>query len=157
MIGVGSDIDLLLVVERGFEEKTLNPVLDVLAETTSQFDLTALTPKYLNANSYPTPFLFAIKMNSKVIHKPEGSIDFVFIRQDVHQNGKLLYSGSPIAVEMVPLPLLRRAVQTVYPHIVGRFRNPVLNICRCVYTWKTGSIISKSKAGEWGAKELPAQ
>ena len=89
-------------------------------------------------------------MNQKVVHLPKGSRDFLLQRQDVFECGIDL-CGLPRKqiILPVPWPLLSKSIDYLFPYIRVRFKNPILMMCRAVYTFHFHHLCSKIQAGIW--------
>jgi hypothetical protein len=57
-------------------------------------------------------------------------------------------------IRPVPWPLLKESLDFLFPHIVGKFKNPVLMLCRIAYAHANHSLCSKRQAGEWALETL---
>ena len=148
-----SDIDLLVVIEGPLSGHKQEQMLGILQRLAKPFDLTFVTAAQLNQDRFPTPVEFLLKMNSQIVHKPEGSRDFLLQRQDLWECGIDLV-GRSLELEPAPWGLLQKCIDHVFPHILPKFRNPALMLCRCVYAVRHRRLCSKQDAGRWAQTAL---
>ena len=151
-----SDVDLLLVtkIETPLEKQVQVATFAEMQRFHS--DLTAVSREQLNADIWPTPIDFLVKMDNKVVHKPEGSQDFLLLRQEISEAGWDLY-GIPHAdlIRPVHWSLLQLCIKYILPHIRPQFKNPALMLCRVVFTYTKRRLCSKTEAGHWAIGALP--
>lgn len=149
-----SDIDLLGVVHPYPSTSQKNKMVASLTDMHSTFDIVVTSPDLLNLNKVPTPILFRIKMNQNIVEKEKGTIDFVLNRQDAYEAGVWLLPNSSVKITPVPHEVLKESVVEMLPYLATRFKNPILSLCRSVYTCQYGEMCSKVEAGVWALENL---
>lgn len=143
-----SDVDTIVVTRRGCAESEYPAILQVHKDVGAPVDPVFVTEEQLNADVFPTPIGFLVKL--KIIHVPEGRGDFLLQRQEAYEAGVALVGPEPREIiRPVPWPLLKESLDFLFPHIVGKFKNPVLMLCRIAYAHANHSLSSKKQAGEW--------
>ncbi len=152
---ITSDIDVLVIACKNYNEKEINNILNIHKKTTLPIDSTFITLNQLNKNIYPAPISFAVKMNKQLIKHKNGSKDFLLQRQDIFEKGiQLIKQGQGCKINKVPWPLIKKSINYIFPHIRTRFKNPVLSLCRYVYTMRNKKLCSKIEAGDWALKNI---
>ncbi len=146
-----SDVDIVVVVAKPCNEKVISEIQRVHQNTNLPIDAAFVTCKQLNVMKFPAPVTFLIKplSSGKIVRLPEGSPDFLVQRQDVYESGIVLVG--PTANKLfrpVPWNLLERYLDLLFPHIVPRFKNSVLMLCRIAYAYSHQKLCSKQEAGE---------
>ena len=151
-----SDVDLLLVTKLVSPPERQAQVAALAGVQPFRADLTAVSEEQLNADVWPTPIDFLVRMDSTLLHKPEGSRDFLLLRQEVSEAGWDLY-GIPDATPVRPVAwgLLQQCIGYLLPHIRPNFTNPALMLCRVVFATTKRRLCSKAEAGHWGIGALP--
>jgi predicted nucleotidyltransferase len=152
-----SDMDMLVVVEGSLADRTQEAVLRIHRAVQIPIDAVFVTPDQLNADLYPTPVEFLVKPmeGGKLVRLPEGSRDFLLLREDAREVGVALFGPAiQTLTRPVPWPLLAQALDFLFPHIVPRFKNPLLMLCRIAYAHKHHRLCSKKQAGEWAMEEF---
>ena len=151
-----SDLDIIAVTRRACEESEYAAILQVYQDAGGQADAVFVTEEQLNADVFPTPIGFLVKL--KIIHVPEGRGDFLLQRQEAYEAGVALVGPEPREIiRPVPWPLLKESLDFLFPHIVGKFKNPVLMLCRIAYAHANHSLSSKKQAGEWALEAFEKQ
>ena len=144
-----SDMDIIVVTGRDCAESEYPAILEAHKDVGVPLDAVFVTEEQLNADVFPTPIGFLVKL--KIIHVPEGRGDFLLQRQEAYEAGVALVGPEPREIiRPVPWPLLKESLNFLFPHIVGKFKNPVLMLCRIAYAHANHSLCSKPQAGEWG-------
>ncbi len=155
--GKTSDIDVLAVLARPIDADVKARLLLLHRQARVPVDATYVTAEELNVNCFPTPVQCVIRP-VKLFRVPDGLIDLLVVRQDVHQNGvRLLGPGVRSTVRPVPWRLLRPCVLQLFPVALERFKNPVLMLCRIVCTLETRRPCSKAQGGRWALANLEAK
>ena len=147
-----SDVDTIVVTGRDCAESEYPAILQVHKDVGAPVDPVFVTEEQLNADVFPTPIGFLVKPieGHKIVHVPEGRGDFLLQRQDAYEAGVALAGPSPREmIRPVPWPLLAESLDYLFPHIITRFKNPVLMLCRIAYAHANYSLCSKRQAGEW--------
>ncbi|HET6453527.1 MAG TPA: aminoglycoside adenylyltransferase domain-containing protein [Armatimonadota bacterium] len=147
-----SDVDTIVVTRRDCTESEHPAILRVHQEAGAPVDAVFVTEEQLNADVFPTPISFLVKPieGHKIVHVPEGRGDFLLQRQDAYEAGVALAGPDPREImRPVPWPLLAECLDYLFPHIITRFKNPVLMLCRIAYAHANHSLCSKRRAGEW--------
>ena len=154
-----SDIDVVIVGSCISDPGFIEVLERIHADVDLPIDAAVVSPEQLRVERIPTPVGLLIKPFSggKVIHRPEGSWDFVVQSEEVYERGLRLLGPEPRHLfQPVPWPLIRRYIEYLLPFIVSRFKNPVLMLCRCACTSSLRTMCSKKEAGEWALAEMPA-
>ena len=154
-----SDIDVIVVLAGSLDAVNLRKLQQVHRRTTIPIDATFVTRDQLSISFIPTEVEFVIKpMSDEIIRYPQRNWDFVAQSQDVYENGIRLY-GPEIENLFKPVPwiLLKEYCEWLLPHVVPRFKNPVLMLSRLAYTHKHRRMCSKAKAGNWALEAMPSQ
>ena len=153
-----SDVDLLLVTRRLTPSEKREHLLDRTKQQSLPYDITVATIDHINADVFPTPVDFLLKMNNAIVLKPDGSKDFLLFRQDIFESGRdLLGTPHNRILKRVPWPLLRQCIRHVVPQIRTKFKNPALMFCRVTFTLVECRLCTKIEAGEWGLRVLDAR
>ena len=153
-----SDVDLLLVTKRLIPSEKREHLLELVKSQSLSYDITAATIDHINADVFPTPVDFLLKMNNTIVLKPDGSKDFLLFRQDIFESGRdLLGTPHNRILKRVPWPLLRQCIRHVVPQIRTKFKNPALMFCRVAFTLVECHLCTKIEAGEWGLRVLDAR
>ncbi len=153
-----SDVDLLLVTKRPTPSEKRVHLLEHVKSQSLSYDITAATIDHINADVFPTPVDFLLKMNNTIVLKPDGSKDFLLLRQDIFESGRdLLGTPHNRILKRVPWPLLRQCIRHVVPQIRTHFKNPALMFCRVAFTLAERRLCTKIEAGEWGLRALDAR
>lgn len=148
-----SDVDVIVVIGRDCAESEYPEILRVHGDVGAPVDAVFVTEEQLNSDVFPTPIGFLVKL--KIIHVPEGRGDFLPQRQDAYEAGVALVGPEPREIiRPVPWPLLKESLDWLFPHIVGKFKNPVLMLCRIAYAHANHSLCCKRRAGEWALEEF---
>jgi predicted nucleotidyltransferase len=152
-----SDVDVIVVVGEEPPLLDVSRVLDVHREAGISIDAVFVTDDQLRADAFPTPVTFLVKPMDgwKTVQVPEGRGDFLLQRQDAFEAGVWLV-GPTVAdlLRPVPWPLLTESLDYLFPHIIPRFKNPMLMLCRVAYAWTHRGLCSKKRAGEWAKTAL---
>ena len=150
-----SDVDTIVVTGRDCAESEYPAILQVHKDVGAPVDPVFVTEEQLNADVFPTPIGFLVKPieGHKIVHVPEGRGDFLLQRQDAYEAGVALAGPSPREmIRPVPWPLLAESLDYLFPHIITRFKNPVLMLCRIAYAHTHHSLCCKRRAGEWAVE-----
>ena len=152
-----SDVDVVVVTERPCSEAVTSEIVKAHIEATIPVDATFATRCQIEVDETPTPVDFVVKPmdGGKLVRLPEGHRDFLLQRQDVCECG-MAVAGRPAReiVRPVPWEALSRCLDDLFPHIVPRFKNPALMLCRAAYAFTRRALCSKKAAGEWAVREL---
>ena len=162
-----SDIDILVLTKQSVSEELANKLLTLRQDTLKEF------PKNQFFRSFEGAMLsaeaFVNKNKTNVVYwgtkgekiKDSYTLDS-FSMKELIENGELLH-GIDIRNQL-KMPTYEDLMQdiiyhyqTIREHAQSTGRNLYsfgwfLDISRCIYTLKTGEIISKTKAGEWAIK-----
>ncbi len=155
-----SDIDVILVAPCVDDPGFVEELEEVHQQVGLPIDATVVSPEQLRIETVPPPIGFLLKpmWESKAVHCPEGRWCFVVQSQEVLERGLRLFGPEPRDLfHPVPWPLMRRYIDYLLPFIVPRFKNSVLNLCRCAYNASLRKTCSKREAGEWALAEMPAE
>lgn len=109
--------------------------------------------------------------NNEVLHMMQHATDWIIQRHLIRENGILISGPDPKALIDPPSPDdLRWAVARVLPLWVDpMFDDPsrinsrgyqsfiVLSLCRMLYTLRTGKILTKPAAAQWGMENLDSK
>ncbi len=90
-------------------------LLSTFQEYNTALDITAVTKEQLGANRWPTPVVWIGKTDLGIVHKPDGSKDFLLLRQDAYEAGLLVTAHNQIRISCVPPELLARCVNYILP------------------------------------------
>lgn len=152
-----SDVDLLMVTREPCSDPALAAVAEAHAGAGFPVDLLSVTRAQIGLDVTPTPFDFAVMAAAPgaIVRPAGGKGDLLLIRQDVYDCDSAL-AGEPTreVVRSVPWPLLAQSLEFLFPHIVPRFKNPALMLCRVVYAFANRVLCSKQTAGEWALDRL---
>ena len=147
-----SDMDTIVVTRRDCAESQYRAILKVHEDVGAPVDAVFVTEEQVDADVFPTPISFLVKLieGHKIVPAPEGSRDFLLQRQDAYEAGVALAGPDPREImRPVPWPLLAECLDYLFPHIITRFKNPVLMLCRIAYAHANHSLCSKRLAGKW--------
>lgn len=162
-----SDIDLLVLTKNEIDEETANKLLTLRQDMLKQFP----TNKYFrNFEGAILPINAFLKQTStRVVYwgtkgekiKEKYSLDS-FSMKELIENGVLLYGddvrnkfNSPTFGDLKHDIIYHYETIREHAQVTGRNLYSFgwfLDISRCIYTLRTGEIISKTKAGEWAIK-----
>ena len=151
-----SDVDVVIVGACLSDVECITSVELLHQRIDLPIDATFVSPDQLHIERIPTPIGYQIKpfSNGKAICGQQGRRDFVIQSQEVYERGLRLFG--PPAIDLfqpVPWPLIREYINWLLPFIPSHFKNPVLMLCRCAYTWIHQQMCSKKEAGEWALAE----
>ena len=155
-----SDVDVLAVTDGPCPEPVIRAVLRIHAEAPCPVDAVFATRGQLDEQTFPAPIDFLIKPGPAggVVRLPDGSRDFPLQRQDTHGKGVAVI-GPPASEMIGPLPwqLVAEALEYLFPHVVPRFKNPALTLCRIAHAHAHHALCSKREAGRWALEAFPSQ
>ena len=152
-----SDVDVLVVTREPCSDQLVTAIRDLHSAAPFPLDLLSVTREQIALNVTPTPFDFAVMAAAphRLVRGTEGKGDLLLIRQGVY-DCDLTLAGEPTrnVIAPVPWPLLARSLEFLLPHILPRFKNPALMLCRVVYAFANRTLCSKQAAGEWALDAL---
>jgi len=152
-----SDVDVLVVSEGPCRDDAVRRICLAHDQIRIPADAVFVTKGQIALDRTPTPVDFTIKLGLGVrpIRSPEGSRDFLLVRQEVLDCDMALV-GRPAREVMrpVPWPLLAQALDHLLPNILPHFKNPALMLCRVAYAFANRSLCSKQAAGDWALAAL---
>jgi predicted nucleotidyltransferase len=150
-----SDVDVVVVTEGFSSEAVISEIVKAHVEAAIPVDATFVTRCQIEVDETPTPVDFVVKPmdGGKLVRLPEGHGDFLLQRQDLYECEAAL-TGQPVCevVRPVPWEALSRCLDDLFPHILSRFKNPALMLCRAAYAFTHRSLCSKKAAGEWALR-----
>ena len=155
-----SDIDLIAVTSEPCVESCILSILRVHQQAGIPIDAFFVTAHQLDAEEFPTPIDFVVKLmpGVKVIRLPSGSHDFLLQRQDAYEAGTTLIGPTCREVfRPVPWTLLSQCLDHIFRHVAEKFKYPILVFCRLVYAYEHKELGSKKIAGEWASGEFSKQ
>lgn len=152
-----SDVDVLVVSEGPCRDDAVRRICLAHDQIRIPADAVFVTKGQIALDRAPTPVDFTIKpgLGVRAIRSPEGSRDFLLVRQEVLDCDMALV-GAPACevVRPVPWPLLACSLDYLLPNILPHFKNPALMLCRVAYAFANRSLCSKQAAGEWALAAL---
>ena len=154
-----SDVDCIAVLEERLVPRARMAMKRIHNKNQLPFDTVVVTVEQLNANAFPTPVECLVKEIPKptLVFPEAGSRDFLPRRHEVWQRGRALVGPPPLELfEPVPWLWLKQSISTIYTEIVTCFKDPVLMLCRVVYSYRYHELCSKREAGQWAIKYLDA-
>ena len=166
-----SDVDCIVVTRRDLSDAQFRKVRDWLAKTTESNPWAArlqisflIRHKVLTMNSKASLYQFGLLKRS-------GSDGNPIIWMNVLQSGVVLFGPRPEAfVPTITPKILFQALQREVGYLreeisekpKSEWRNvpsyrayAVLTLCRILYSFKNGKIVSKQHAARWAIKSLP--
>ena len=155
-----SDVDVVVVTEGPCSEAMISRIAKAHEEAGVPVDATFVTRSQVGVDETPTPVEFVVKPEGeqRVVRLPGGHGDFLLQRQDVYDCDAAIV-GEPAreVVRPVPWAALARCLDYLFPHIVPRFKSPVLMLSRIAYAFANRKLCSKREAGEWAMGALGAE
>ena len=153
-----SDVDIVVVTVEPCSEPSITRILAAHARSGVPIDAIFVTRAQADLDHTPTPIDFALKPADappRAFRSPAGMGDWLLIRQDLYECGLAIH-GSPARTVIRPVPwqALAASLDFLFPHIVPRFKNPVLMLCRICRAFANRALSSKRTAGEWALAHL---
>lgn len=143
-----SDVDLMLITSDSFSEQSSEQIAATFYQLETPFDVVVVSTDQLGEDVYPSQIMFLRKPDGSIISKPAGSNDFLLSRQDAAEYGISLL-GKKTRPRPVPWCLLLQSLRYIFPFLCTHFKNPVLSLCRAMYTFENKRGCSKPVGGEW--------
>lgn len=152
-----SDVDMIVVMNQQCSKELISTILECHQGIDIPIDAVFVTYDQLLMDTSLPPVEFVIK---PMPAGPQGVFsgicrDFLVKRQDAYEAAVATAGTDPQKLfKPVPWELLSQCMQTIFPDIVTRFKNPVLMLCRFVYTHAQKKLCSKRIAGEWAMRNF---
>jgi streptomycin 3"-adenylyltransferase len=146
-----SDVAVIVIISEDVEPDA-SEVARIHRSSGLPLDAVFVTEEQIRKDAFPTPVSFLVKPmdNFAIVHPAADSSDLLLQRQDAFEAGVAILGPEPReSIRPVPWPLLARSLDALFPHIVPRFKNGILMLCRVAYARENHSLCSKKCAGEW--------
>jgi len=147
-----SDVDMIVVMRSPCPADRAEQLAALHGRSSLRLDATFVTLHQLGHDEALTPVEFVIKPSGQ--SKPRLSRGshgyFLLDRQDAYECSITL-AGVPFRnlARAVPWPLLGGCLEDLLPHILPKFKNPALMLCRIAYAFVHREFRSKREAGRW--------
>ena len=173
----GSDIDLIVVVDRAPEDAVKRRYMDLIVALDAQappkgLELSVVCRNACRPFAYPTPFLlhYSRMHLDRYRRDPDGYVrDMRGVDRDLAAHftilrlrGRALYGPEPARVfgEVPRADYMDSLLSDVESAREDVAENPVyviLNLCRVLAFARDGEVLSKREGGRWGMKNLPGE
>lgn len=151
---VTSDVDVLVVVREECSEETLCALTVAHREAQLPLDVTIATRAQAAWDTIPTRVELLLKPTGGV-HRASDCGDFLLQRQDAWECNLPVLGPSPRdLLPPVPWPALALCLDALLPHLVPRFQNATLMLCRALFAFSHRRLCGKREAGEWARSAL---
>jgi streptomycin 3"-adenylyltransferase len=152
-----SDVDTILVLKSPCTDETAEEIVALHVQSDSPLDAVFVTQCQLRHDGVPTPVEFVIKPTGerKPLLRRSSHRYFLLDRQDAHECSIALI-GPPFQelAPRVPWSLVAGCLEDLLPHILPKFKNPALMLCRIAYAFAHRRLCSKRDAGQWAVGAL---
>jgi streptomycin 3"-adenylyltransferase len=151
------DVDMIVVMRSPCPADRAEQLAALHGRSSPPLDATFATLHQLGHDEAPTPVEFVIKPSGQ--SKPRlwrGSHGYFLLdRQDAYECSITL-TGVPFRdlARPVPWPVLAGCLKDLLPHILPKFKNPALMLCRIAYAFVHRESCSKREAGRWALTAL---
>lgn len=155
-----SGADVIVVLRNPCADETAGKLAALHGQSGIALDATFVTQSQLHYDTVPTPIEFVLKPagECKLLSRRGSHSYFLLDRQDAYECSIALV-GPPFSeiAPIVPWPLVADRLEHLLPHILPRFKNPALMLCRIAYAFARHEICSKRDAGHWALTALDAK
>jgi len=152
-----SDVDVIAVLAGPCMDEIARALAGIHRVSDLPLDAVFVKQCQLLHDVEPTPIEFVIKpMGSREPRlRGEEHSYFLLDRQDAYECSIAL-AGVRFSEFALPLPwhLVVDRLEELLPHIVPKFKNPTLMLCRIAYSLAHGTLCSKRDAGLWALEGL---
>lgn len=152
-----SDIDVIAVLAGPCTDEIARDVAGIHTVSDLPLDAVFVTQHHLRHDEVPTPVEFVLKPvgEGELRLRGERHPYFLLDRQDAYECSIAL-AGPGFSELAPPLPwhLVVDRLENLLPHIVLKFKNPTLMLCRIAYALAHGTLCSKRDAGLWALEGL---
>jgi len=152
-----SDVDVIVVMRSPCPADRAEQLAALHDRSSLPLGVTFVTLHQVGHDQVPTPVEFVIKPSGQ--SKPRlwrGSQGYFLLdRQDACECSITL-AGLPFRnlARAVPWPLLGGCLKDLLPHILPKFKNPALMLCRVAAAFAQRTLRSKQEAGHWALEHL---
>ena len=152
-----SDVDVIVVMAGPCGDPAAEKLAALHARSGIALDATFITRSQLREDAIPTPVEFVLKPvgERKPLSRRGNHVYFLLDRHDAYECSIVL-SGPPFReiAPAVPWALVAGCLEDLLPHILPKFKNPALMLCRIAYAFIHCEFCSKREAGRWALTVL---